>query len=394
LKKVLESYGGDVQLAWRHMPLPMHRHSALAALASEGAHAEGKFWEMHDLLFANQEALDRASLEKYAQQLGLDPARFKSALDVIKPGNAVDRDAQQAQRFGRTGTPSFYVNGRALTGTHPFEVWKAVIDEELEKADAKLAAGVPRARLYQALIQDGLDKDQAPPSAAEGMPSAPPAGVAVRVDVGDAPVLGAPDALVTLVVFSDFECPFCAKVEPTLARVMKEYAGKVRLVWKDFPLPFHQKAIPAALAARAAGAQGKFWPMHDRLFSSGVLDRTNLEKHAQELGLDLPRFRAALDGEQDRAAVQADLRQGTTAGVAGTPAFFVNGVMLSGALPFESFKSTIDEQLAKAKKLVASGTPRARVYQTLMKKAHAGVVDAARAQKAPAKPPGRQGRRP
>jgi protein-disulfide isomerase len=395
LKKVLETYGDDVQLAWKHMPLPMHRHSALAALASEAAHAQGKFWEMHDLMFANQESLDRPSLERYARQLGLDLARFNTALDTVKLGGVVDRDAQQAQKLGRTGTPSFFVNGRSLTGVHSFEVWKGAIDEEIVKANAKLAAGVPRQRLYQELTKGGLEQEKAVPAAHELMPKGPAPDVAVRVDLGDAPVRGPRNALVTVVVFSDFECPFCARVEPTLARIMEAYKGKVRLVWKDYPLPFHQKAMPAALAARAAGAQGKFWEMHDRLFArGGALDRAALEKHAQELGLDLPAFRAALDSEKDRAAVQADQRQGSTAGVTGTPAFFVNGVMLAGALPFESFKATIDQQLGKARKLVAAGTPATQVYDALMKRAHAGAVEAASDPKALSAAPGRQGRRP
>jgi protein-disulfide isomerase len=395
LGQVLAQYGQDVALVWKHMPLPIHKQAALAALAAEAAHAQGKFWEMHDLLFANQGALERPSLEKYAQDLGLDLVKFKAGLDVIKPGNVVDGDAQQAQRLALSATPSFFVNGRSLVGAPPLEGWKALIDEEIKKADARLAAGVPRERLYEELTKGGLEKGEAPPSAAESRSSSLPPGLVMRVDIGDAPVRGAKDALVTLVVFSDFQCPFCGKVEPTLAKVMEAYPGKVRMVWKDFPLPFHPNAMPAALAARAAGQQGKFWPMHDRLFADQTrLDRAGLEAHAQALGLDLARFRAALDSASDRAAVLADQRQGSAAGVSGTPAFYVNGVKLSGALPFESFKSVIDEQLAKARKLVASGTPAAQVYPTLMKKAYASVTEAARAQQGAKMAVGHQGRRP
>jgi protein-disulfide isomerase len=356
LEQVLESYGDDVQLAWKHLPQIAHRHSALAALASEAAHTEGRFWEMHDLLFANQAALDRASLETYARRLRLDPARLKAVLDLAQPsGKVVDADAQQAHRLGLDLTPTYFVNGRMLSGVQPFEVWKKLIDEALKKADARLAAGVPREGLYAKLIEGGLEKGDSFPSASEAMP-APSAVAPVRVELGDAPVRGRKDAPVTLVVFSDFQCPFCGKVEPTLARVMDAYEGRVRLVWKDFPLDFHPNAVPAALAARAAGEQGKFWPMHDRLFANQVaLDRESLERHAEALGLDRARFRAALDSEKNRAAVLADQRQGVAAGVAGTPAFFINGVKLSGALPFESFKAAIDQELARAKKRVAVG---------------------------------------
>jgi protein-disulfide isomerase len=395
MKQVLDTYGEDVQIAWKHLPVITHRHSALAALASEAAHAQGKFWEMHDVLFANQSALERASLEKYGNDLQLDPGKFKAALDVVKPsGNVVDTDARQAQQFGLEVTPSYFVNGRSLSGAQPFDAWKKLIDEEIKKADAKLAAGVPRDRLYAALIKDGLQKGQSFPSASDSMPAAAPA-LAVRVDIGDAPVRGPRDALVTVVVFSDFQCPFCGKVEPTLAQVMEAYQGRVRLVWKDFPLAFHPNAMPAALAARAAGEQGKFWEMHDRLFANqAALDRASLEKHAEALGLDLARFRAALDSEKNKAAVLADQHQGSVAGVAGTPAFFINGALVSGALPFGSFKAAIDQEMVKAKKLVASGTPPARVYEAIMKKAYAGVVEASRAAKTPKVAVGHQGRRP
>jgi protein-disulfide isomerase len=383
LKKVLETYGDDVQLAWKNLPLPMHRHSAISALAADAAGTQGKFWEMHDKLFANQAALDRPSLERYAGELGLDLTKFKAALDTVKPDNVVDSDAKEAQRFGQTGTPAFFINGRSLVGAQPFESFKAAIDEEIGKADAKLAAGVPRDRLYQELTRDGLEKAEAPPAAHEVARAQPDPTIAYRVELGDAPVRGARDALVTIVVFSDFECPYCGKVEPTLDRVLKEYAGKVRVAWKDFPLSFHPNAIPAALAARAAGEQGKFWPMHDRLFEQRTLDRASLEGHARALGLDLARFKAALDSGKQRPAVLADARQGAEVGVTGTPAFFINGILLSGAQPYETFKAVIDGQLEKARALVARGTPRRDVYAAIMKTASPGVLAATRAGRRP-----------
>jgi protein-disulfide isomerase len=383
LQKVVDTYGADVRVVWKHLPLPMHKHSSLAALASEAARAEGKFWEMHDLLFAHQDALDRTGLEMYAAQLKLDPARFKETLDKPASTNHVDADAQQAIRLGQRGTPAFFVNGRLLTGVQSFESWQKVIGEETKKADTKLAAGVPRARLYEELTKDGRDRGDPPPPAAHEVAQAPaqtPTGPQ-HIELGDAPMRGPRDALVTLVVFSDYQCPFCGRVEPTLAQVMDAYKGTVRMVWKDYPLPFHAHALQAAQAARAAGAQGKFWEMHDRLFANQQsLDPAGLEKHAEALGLDMTRFRAALDGQKERAGALADQQQGATAGVTGTPAFFINGIRLAGALPFESFKAIIDAQLAKAQALVAKGTPRRRVYDVVT---GGGPVVAARAGRRP-----------
>src|SRR5207253_8326783 len=141
----------------------------------------------------------------------------------------------------------------------------------------------------------------------------------------------------------------CERDEPTVAQEMKEYSGKVRVAWKDLPLPFHPNALPAAIAARAAGEQGKFWEMHDKLFANQqTLDRGTYEKYAQELRLDMARFKAALDAEKHKSDIQADSAQASKLGANGTPAFFINGVELSGAQPFEAFKSRIDTELKKA----------------------------------------------
>jgi len=150
------------------------------------------------------------------------------------------------------------------------------------------------------------------------------------------------------VVFSDFQCPFCQRVEPTLTQMEKEYEGKIRMVWKNYPLPFHQNAMPAAEAAMAADAQGKFWPMHDKLFANNTsLDRASLEKYAQELGLNMPKFKADLDSGKFKSIIEAETKEGSTLGVSGTPAVFINGRKIAGAYPFDTFKKIADEELAK-----------------------------------------------
>jgi protein-disulfide isomerase len=376
--QILKTYGDDVQVAFKHYPLPpsMHPNAAIAAYASEEARAQGKFWPMHDKLFANQGALGRADLEKYAQEIGLDMAKFKAALDGSKGKEKVDADQAEGMKFGVRGTPSFFVNGRFIRGAQPFDTFKTVIDEELQKADAKLKAGVPRAQLYAAVIKDGLDKAPTPPPPPP-RPGEPEAGAAYRAEIGKAPVKGPKDALVTIVQFSDYQCPFCSRVEPTINQVMDAYKGKVRVAWKDLPLPFHPNAVPAALAARAAGEQGKFWEMHDKIFANQQnLDRATFEKYAGELGLNMARFKSALDQQKYKSEIDADAAQGNKIGASGTPAFFVNGVFLSGAQPFDAFKARIDEELKKAEALVAKGTPKAKVYDSIMKTAKTAVAAA------------------
>jgi protein-disulfide isomerase len=162
----------------------------------------------------------------------------------------------------------------------------------------------------------------------------------------DDPIRGPARAPVTLVVFSDFQCPFCARVEPTLAQVRQAYGNQVRIVWKHQPLSFHTNALPAAEAAEAAREQGKFWEFHDRLFANQqLLSRETYERHARELGLDMKRFRAALDTGKFRARVQEDQALANSVGAQGTPTMFVNGERVVGAVPFEQVKGAIDRAL-------------------------------------------------
>ncbi|HZI09978.1 MAG TPA: DsbA family protein, partial [Myxococcus sp.] len=159
---------------------------------------------------------------------------------------------------------------------------------------------------------------------------------------------GAP---ITIVEFSDFQCPFCSRANASVDQVMKEYSGKVRLVFRHFPLDFHKEAQKASEASLCAHDQGKFWEMHDLLFANqqqlGVAD---LKKHATTLKLDTAKFNKCLDSGEKAQIVKDDMAEGQKAGVSGTPAFFINGILLSGAQPFEEFKSVIDEELKTAKK--------------------------------------------
>lgn len=370
--ELLKIYKDSLQVTFRHFPLPFHNNATPAAVAAVAAAEQGKFWQMHDKLFANQQALGAADLEKYAQEIGLDMAKFKAAMDSPKTKAVVESDKKMGETFGVGGTPSFFINGHSFSGAYPLESFKTAIDEELKKVDAKIAAGTPRAGLYAALIKDGLEK--AAPRKEEARPGEPSPTDVYKAEVGPAPVKGPKDALVTIVQYSDFQCPFCSRVEPTINQVMKEYAGKVRVAWRNMPLPFHNNAKPAAIAAMAANQQGKFWQMHELLFKNQQnLAAADLEKYAQEIGLNMPKFKAALEDKKLADQVDADAAAGGKIGARGTPAFFVNGRFLSGAQPFDRFKALIDEELKKAEELVKKGTPKAKVYDAILKTAKAEV---------------------
>ncbi|HZW90343.1 MAG TPA: thioredoxin domain-containing protein, partial [Myxococcaceae bacterium] len=169
-----------------------------------------------------------------------------------------------------------------------------------------------------------------------------------RIQVAaEGPTRGPKDAKVTIVEFSDFECPYCGAAHDTVEQVMNTYAGKVRLVYRQFPLNFHQHAEKAAEASLCAADQGKFWEYHDVLFKNQKqLEPTELKAHASEVGLDAQKFGQCLDSGDKKKAVDADQAAGLAAGVGGTPAFFVNGIFLNGAQPIDEFKKVIDEELA------------------------------------------------
>lgn len=173
----------------------------------------------------------------------------------------------------------------------------------------------------------------------------PPPKPRVQVEA-KGPTTGPADAKVVMVEFSDFECPFCSRAKNVVDEVMKKYPGKIRLVFRQFPLSFHSHAKKAAEASLCADAQGKFWPYHDALFADQKhLEPAELKAAAKKLGLDEAAFASCLDGGSKGATIEEDLAAAQRAGVTGTPAFFINGVLLSGAQPIEEFERVIDAEL-------------------------------------------------
>jgi protein-disulfide isomerase len=169
-----------------------------------------------------------------------------------------------------------------------------------------------------------------------------------EVTYDDTRLKGDPNAPITIVEFSDFQCPYCQRAQATLDEVMTKYGNQVKLAFRDYPLTqIHPQAHSAAEASRCAADQGKFWLYHDALWANfGKLDTAALAGHAKATGLDESAFQACLAAGKHKAAVASDLQDGTNAGVTGTPAFFINGVFLNGAQPLSAFEKIIDEELA------------------------------------------------
>ena len=173
----------------------------------------------------------------------------------------------------------------------------------------------------------------------------------VNINAGKSPVKGPENARVTIIEFTDFQCPYCSKANQTVEQILKAYPKDVKVVLKNLPLPFHKEAKPAALAALAAGEQGKFWEMHDKLFENQKsLGKDFYKKAAKDLGLDVAKFEKDMKSKELEKQVDEDAALAKKHGIQGTPGFFVNGVAVKGAYPVDHFKKIIDRWLSESKK--------------------------------------------
>lgn len=368
----------QLRIVWKNNPLPFHKRAIPAAVAAEAAFRLGgsdAFWKFHGQAFKNMKALTDENFVAWAKEAGVDQAKFTAMLADPSLKAKVDADMAVGKASGVRGTPAAHINGVFLSGAQPQPKFESIIDEQLAAAKAAVGSGTPADKVYVKLSNE--NKAKAPPTdAKDPKKDAKPKEddkTVYRVDVGGSPVKGPADALVTIIEFSEFECPFCSRVGPTLEQVMKEYAGKVRVAFKHRPLPFHKRAIPASiftLEARAQKGDEGFWKAHDLLFKNQkALQDADFEKYAAELGLDAGKVKSALAENKYAAEIAADNEMADDVEAGGTPHFFINGRRLTGAQPFEGFKKLIDEEMAKAEALVAKGVAKKDVYATVMKEA-------------------------
>lgn len=325
-------YKDDIRVVFKHNPLPFHKHAMDAALAAEAARAQGRFWELYDVLFAQQDKLDKASLRAHAKAAGLDLGRYDTSMAAGGAKLRVTADVEQAAALGARGTPNLFVNGRKIVGAKDEATIAAIVDEELARAKKALAGGAKLEALYDQQIAEGklLDSLQSK---------------SVSIDVSDDPTRGPPGAEIHIVTFQDFQCPFCARLDPHIAAMEKEFAGRVKVSWLDFPMPYHKQATLAAEAGEEAHKQGKFEAFRAKLMSSepSKLDVDKLVAVGKQAGLNAGKLRAALDKHTHKDAVASDRALGEKLGVKGTPAVFINGHRFEPQLGFSAntFRSAI-----------------------------------------------------
>lgn len=366
LNQIAEEFGDDVRLLFLQHPLPMQANSRPAARASLAAHAQGKFWEFSALALSNQQALTEENFVAWATQIGLDLDRFNADRNADWTNERVEADLAVAQRFGIRGTPNFLINGRMVTGAQPFDAFATVIREEIAATRPLIEGGMSVGAAFGQRLDANLSAAAAAPPE---RPAQPDESQQLRVPIGDSPWKGGENALVTIVEFSSYQCPFCNRVRPTLDTLLEEFGDDIRLVFKHRPLPNQAASEPAARAAIAAQNQDKFWEYH-----AGIFDRQQrlregeavLIEIAEEVGLDLDRFRADMASDATTARLRADQALADQLQAQGTPHFFINGYRLRGAQPVDAFRAIVNRELNVTRALVEAGTPRAEIYNRVM----------------------------
>jgi protein-disulfide isomerase len=334
LQQVLKKNSTQVQLILKHVPLSMHPDSPLAHQAALAAGDQGEFWQMNDLLFAHQKNVKLPDLLEYARQLNLNVPLFQKRLLSGYYKAAIARDSALAESLGVDSTPTFFINGQKLVGEQTPQQLQSAIE------------GKP-------------------------IPAAPDADLpsVASLDLSHSPVLGPAEAPITIIEFSDIQCPFCARVVPTIKELMKHYPTQIKWVFKNFPLDFHPDSQLAHQAALAAGQQGKFWEMHDVMFADQEsIKRDDLLQKARRLNLDMAKFTADLDSDTVKGQIESDKKSGAALRVDGTPTFYVNGHEFSGAISLEQFQSAINKELTalgRPAPAVAGGAAPATTAQTI-----------------------------
>jgi protein-disulfide isomerase len=370
LRELGRTYGpAQVRFVWKNDPLSFHkraRPAAEAAMAAFQVRGNAGFWAVHDALYGLGGGDDETALAR----AGVSRDDLAKVLSTGAPQRKVDEDLALVDKLGVRGTPAYFVNGVSISGAQPAAAFVEVIDRELTEATSLVKAGMPAARVYA--FRAAKNVAATPPPKPDADADEAEDTTPRRVPVAGSPSRGPANALVTIVEFSDFQCPFCARVEPTLQKLAAEYGDKVRIVWKNDPLPFHKRAEPAAelaLFARAQKGDAAFWQVHDLLFQAPSLEDADLRAVAEKVGLDGAAAMRAVQKHEHRASIEADTDLADDVGASGTPHFFVNGRRLVGAQPIERFRALVDAELARAQDLVKKGTAAAAVYDELQKSA-------------------------
>jgi protein-disulfide isomerase len=300
--------GVPTSVKFKNFPLTFHANAQLAAQAALAAGEQGKFWDMHDLIFANQAALQRDDLLRDAQKLGLDMDRFRKDLDSGRLKQEIAREQAEGAKLGVTGTPTFFLNGKEYVGARSFDQLK------------DLVLGDQRRKWALTEITDNLM-------------SRGPAG-----------------APVTLEFFADLESPVSRPAISVVDELLRRYPSAVRLQFRNFPLAFHPQAPLAHEAAMAAARQGRFWEFATYILDhQDALREQDLIAYAGRLGLDETKFAETIRQRRYTARVDADVAEGFKRGLRGSPVIFVNTKRIDGVPSLQTLTEYVEAELAAKK---------------------------------------------
>lgn len=400
LGKLLKKYPKDLKIAWMDFPLRFHKQAMIAAIAGQSVFRQrgsSAFWQFHDKVFANSRSISKDSLMKWAKEVGADDNAVRRDLGRSDRRRAIQDQMANAKQIGVRGTPTMMVNGQRFKGRRSVEGFATVIESEIAKAQKAIKAGeTTRKGYYAHLMRTGRTQKAAKDSPGGKTAKRPsrkrrqldPKAI-YRIPVHkDDPWKGAKRPLVTMVIWSDFECPYCRYMACTLEAVVKKYRKTVRMVFRHNPLSFHKYAMPAAEAVEAARAiKGRkgFWRMYAKVFPlslcprkstkanlrtwldkakrrSPKLTRSTLERFAKKLRLRKSRFKRYMDRHTHRARIKRQAATANALGARGTPALFVNGRYVRGFRDYAAMKVILDEELRKARRLLKSGVSRRKLY--------------------------------
>jgi len=301
--------GVQTAVQFKHFPLSMHPAAPLVHQAALAAGEQGKFWEMHDVLFANQSAVGREDLVQHATKLGLDIDRFKKDLDSERLKKLIDADKIEGEKLRVQGTPTFFVNGKEYSGALSYDQLKQVVQREQLRMRAM--AEIPDNFLSR----------------------------------------GPAEAPVTLEFFADLQSPVSRPAVDVLDQIVRRYDSTVRIQFRNFPLAFHPQAPLAHEAAMTAASMGRFWE-----FARYILDHQDSLREqdlialAGRVGLNEAKFAEVLAQHRYSARVNADLEVGARRGIRGSPVIFVNGNRIDGVPSLEKLIEYVDSELAAVRK--------------------------------------------
>lgn len=382
IHEILEIYPTQVRIVFKQ--IPRYNSSNIAAQAALAAHAQGNdfFWEYYDILFENRSALERADLEGYAEQIGLNMDVFREALDNETFVETIEADIEHFEELGIQRISHLLINGLEFLGYNRheyanFQNIQHVIDAEYKMAQIILNDGVSFGEMFTMRVE--INQQITEPNSLFYEVSQyhrrldPDAEL--YVPIGESAFFGPTDALVTIVAFFDFQSLDCNHVLTTLEQVREEFGDNIRIVFKHFPSEFHERAEPAARASIAAQNQGQFWEMHDLLFANQqTLTDQEFNTFAEQLNLNLEQFNIDIHSKATTARLIEDRILASRIAVFGSPRFFVNGIRITGPQPFSRFQSLINEQLLIAQELIDNEVEQIEIYEALQADAIRGPV--------------------